>query len=242
LFLLIPLILIVISAGGVLFIIWRKLPRLEKLAEAESVNRASFRGERSDKDSAKTGILSETQSRVYAESGWCHVFFDLCPEIRNWAKNIKAKEYKEMWLIETEKLLRRLRVASLKMDRFSDSLITKIRKQTHSGGNSAFSVEEIKNQQDTKAEDGKVEFKKNEQRLIIEIAKNPKNAALYEELGDLYSGAGDYKDAKESYEAAIELNSNSEGLKKKLSQILEKLDPVKSQNDYGAGKSDGSQN
>lgn len=203
-FLLIPLILILASAGGILFIIWRKTPRLKELAEAEG----------------STGISS-------------HNFYvlacDLCPEVWNWAKGIKVKKYKEMWLIETEKLLRRLRLASMKMDRFSDSLIKKIRKQTYSGNGSTFSAtEESKDKQDVEEkEDGKVEFSKNEQRLIIEIAKNPKNAVLYEELGDLYAKMGDYRDAKESFEAAIELNSDNEELKKKLSSALEQLNPPK---------------
>lgn len=200
-FILIPLALILASAGGIVFIVWRKMPHLKKLAETESSN------------------------GVPAESGWHALIYDLCPEVWNWAKGIKISEYKEMWLVETEKLLRRLRVASLKMDRFSDSLIKKIRKQVDSGNGATFStVEESKEKQKEEAkEDDKAEFKRNEQRLIIEIAKNPKNATLYEELGDLYAKAGDYKDARESYEAAIELNSNNEELKKKHSQTLEKL-------------------
>ncbi|MBI4158584.1 MAG: hypothetical protein HY505_03135 [Candidatus Yanofskybacteria bacterium] len=211
-FLFIPLILILASAGGIVFIVWRKLPRLEELAETES-------------NSTVIGSINE----AFWESGWRHIFYDLCPEIWNWVRSVKVKEYKEMWFVETEKLLRRLRLVSLKMDRFSDSLIKKIRKRTNSnnGNGSTFSVAEVNSEkQNAEAKpDEKIEFKKTEQRLIIEIAKNPKNAALYEELGDLYSEAGEHKDAKESYEAAIELNSNSEELKKKLSQALERLNP-----------------
>ena len=55
----------------------------------------------------------------------------------------------------------------------------------------------------------------------MEIAKNPKNSALYESLGDLYIEMRNYIDAKESYEAAVELNSQSESLKQKLSLALE---------------------
>ena len=198
-FILIPFVLILASFGGILFIVSRKLPRLKELAETEGSN----------------GV----------PGSWHTLAYDLCPEIWNWAKGIKVREYKEMWLIETEKLLRRLRVTSQKMDRLSDSLIKKIRKSTNSGNGPTFSaVEESKEKQNTETkEDDKAEFKKNEQRLIIEIAKNPKNGALYEELGDLYAKMGDYRDAKESYEAAIELNSNNEDLKKKLSSVLEKL-------------------
>ncbi|MBI2064396.1 MAG: tetratricopeptide repeat protein [Candidatus Yanofskybacteria bacterium] len=205
-FIIVPLLLIVASAGSIIFIIWRKLPRLEELAKIEL-----------------NSTVAESTNRASLESDWRRIFYDLCPEIWNWVKSIKVREYKEMWLIETEKLLRRLRLVSLKIDRFSDSLIKKIRKQTHPGNGLTFSIEEVKDDQGLKAEDDKIEFRKNEQRLIIEIAKNPKNAVLYEELGDLYSESGDYRDAKESYEAAIELNSNNENLKKKHSQMLEKL-------------------
>ena len=200
-FILIPLLLILVSAGGILFVILRKLPRLRELAEAESSN------------------------GVYAESGWRAFIYGLCPEVWDWAGNIKIKEYKDMWLVEAEKLLRRLRLTSLKIDRLSGLLIKKIRKRTSPENGLAFSVTETKKDKeetDVKADD-KTELKKNEQRLIMEIAKNPKNASLYEELGDLYDRMGDYLDSKESYEAAIELNSNNEKLKKKLSHALEKL-------------------
>ena len=200
-FILIPLLLILVSAGGILFITLRKLPRLRELAEAESSN------------------------GVYTESGWRAFVYDLCPEVWDWAGDIKIKEYKDMWLVEAEKLLRRLRLTSLKIDRLSGLLIKKIRKRTSPENGLAFSVTETKKDKeetDAKADD-KTELKKNEQRLIMEIAKNPKNASLYEELGDLYDRMGDYLDSKESYEAAIELNSNNEKLKKKLSHALEKL-------------------
>ena len=117
------------------------------------------------------------------------------------------------------------------MDRFSDKLIKKIRKQTSSSASGSF----VKNE-DTKAEpvlsaktetdnadqkkDRAIELKKEEQRLILEISKNPKSPSLYEELGDLYMEAGSYKDAKESYEAAIELNAKDEKLKEKLSDAF----------------------
>ena len=67
------------------------------------------------------------------------------------------------------------------------------------------------------------DMKREEQRMIIEIAKNPKDAKLYEVLGDLYIKMNNLLDAKESYEAAIELNPHSEELQKKRSQIVEKL-------------------
>ena len=204
-FILIPLALIMASAGGILFIVWRKLPHLEGL----------------------TG--SEDSSGVAVEKNWRNVIYDLCPEVVEWVKNIKVEEYKETWLIEMEKLLRRLRVVSLKMDRFSSVLIKKIRNRAYSNGTFNYSSAQSEPAKAKSGVDpdinGKEDLKKTEQKLILEIAKNPKNAVLYEELGDLYAEMGDYRDAKESYEAAIELNSNNEELKKKLSQALKNLNP-----------------
>ena len=119
-------------------------------------------------------------------------------------------------------------IASLKMDRLSDSLIKKIRSKNYSNNIQAYAKSDTLKHEESKSNEElknneREEFKRSEQRLIIEIAKNPKNMAFYEELGDLYSEAGEHKDAKESYEAAIELNSNNDELKKKLSQALEKL-------------------
>ena len=219
-YLFIPLILILASAGGVFFIVWRKLAYLNEMARTESRNGSSA-------------------------GDWHALIYDLCPEVWDWVKSIKIKEYKEAWLLETEKLLRRFRVMSLKMDRFSDILIKKIRKRVRSGA--VFSISDsftagpgLKTKtdeiwQDKSAEQSAVkereEFKKAEQRLILEIAKNPKNGSLYEELGDLYVKTGDYRDAKESYEAAMELSPQNEELKKKLSHALEKIaKPTGSQN------------
>lgn len=207
-YLLIPFVLILASTGGILFIVRRKLPQLKKLAEIEL-----------------NSVTTKSSDSVSMNNDWRVLVYDLCPEVWDWARGVKVKEYKEAWLVETEKLLRRLRLVSLKMDRFSDSLIKKIRKHTYPGNGSTFSAaEEGKEKQDMKEkEDDKAELRKNEQKLIIEIAKNPKNAAFYEELGDLYVKMGGYRDAKESYEAAIELNPDNEEFKKKLSQALEKL-------------------
>jgi tetratricopeptide (TPR) repeat protein len=186
------------------------MPRLRELAEVESAD------------------------NFYTDNKWQTLFRVFFPEVLAFLKKIKVKEYKEMWLLETEKMLRRLRLMSLRIDRFSDLLIKKIRKQVNRSflnSNNDVSQEFIEEnkvliQNSTEKLDLQsqmVEWKKNEQKLILEIAKNPKNSALYEELGDLYIQMGNYSDAKESFEAAIELNPNKEELKKKLFQVLEKL-------------------
>lgn len=146
---------------------------------------------------------------------------DLFPELVNGVNSTRLKHYRGVWLLELEKFLRRLRVMSMKMDRMSDSLIKKIRNVTErKHEHHAAPVLEAK---EMTKENTREDIKKEEQRLIIEIAKNPKNSALYEVLGDLYMKMSNFADAKESYEAAIELNPTEEELKKKHSQAVEKV-------------------
>ena len=188
--------------AGIFFIVWRKMPYLRKLT------------------------VTDVQS---GQSIWS----DLFPELANGVNSTRLKHYRGVWLLELEKVLRRLRVMSMKMDRMSDSLIKKIRNVTerkhekHHGAAVAetgattptFAEQSRSSDRSVGADD----MKREEQRLIIEIAKNPKNSALYEVLGGLYMKMSNFADAKESYEAAIELNPGKEDLKKKLSFALEKL-------------------
>ena len=192
-FLIIPLTLILASAIGISAVVYRKMPYLKKLSPEVGV---------------PGGLLTE-----------------FLPELSDGFKVLKLAEHRDMWLVEAEKFLRRLRVVSLKMDRISDSMIKKIR----NGNGSRMAVSPVieKNEApvprvqvaQTTVEDPR----KEEQKLIIEIAKNPKDAKLYETLSDLYIRMNNLSDAKESLDAAIELNPQSEALLKKRSQVLEKL-------------------
>lgn len=197
-FILVPLSLILASVVGISVIIFRKMPYLNKLTP-------------------ETHLRSKFLS-------------DLLPELSGGFESLKLKEYGNLWLIELEKFLRKLRVVSLKIDRISDSWIKKIRKGNISRTMSSVVTEKKETEIDIlipKVQSSTVitmeDMKKEEQRLIIEIAKNPKDAKLYETLGDLYLKMNNYSDAKESYEAAIELNPHHEELQKKLSRVLEKM-------------------
>jgi len=207
-FIFIPLVLILISLLGIFLIMWRKTPYLKKLA------------------------VEDTQSDS-------SIWIDFFPELKNWINSSQIKRYREIWLIELEKFLRRLRVMSLKMDRTSGSLIGKIRNRIEKKQNKkddlfiAGTEESFLTKKNTHfLVDPKInepiketaeDFKREEQKLIIEIAKNPKNSSFYESLGDLYVKMLNFNDAKESYEAAIELNSGDEEIKNKLSMVLENL-------------------
>lgn len=195
-FILAPLILILTSVVGISVIVYRKMPYLKKLTPEVEIG--------------------------------SNILMDLFPEFSGGFKSLKLKEYKDIWLTELEKFLRKLRIFSLKMDRISDSWIKKIKSGNGSRITTPIVVEKTEIVESTV---GKTQIapkttmedmKREEQRLIIEIAKNPKDAKLYEILGDLYVKMNNLSDAKESFEAAIELNPH-EKLQKKHSQVVEKM-------------------
>ena len=215
-FIIIPLALIFGSLAAMFFIMYKKLPQLKSVSSSEN----------------------NGQAPKYNFSA-VNLFNNFFPEITEYLKKIKFGEYKTAWLADLKKILRRLRVVSLKIDRFSDQLIKKIRtvgdsaiktnpaetgtelERTEVGIEPPSPIKVIKK---AKKKNIPVEsLKAEEHKLIIEIAKNPKDYRLYETLGDLYVQMANFGDAKESYEAAIELNPHSEVLIKKHSQVLKKV-------------------
>jgi len=226
-FIIIPLALILLSSAAIFFIIYKKLPQLKS---------ASLPGGNSESAVQDTGGSPRNYTTLSLK-----FFNDFFPEIAEQFRKIKFNEYKNAWLAELEKVLRRLRVASLKIDRFSDHLIKKIRTVGDSRPKlnpaqelrtSEATIEQpvkiIKKQSPVHNQNKPVvvnmeSLKSDERKLIIEIAKNPKDYRLYETLGDLYIKMNNFGDAKESYEAAMELNPHGEVLVKKHSQAVEKM-------------------
>ena len=209
LFTLIPLLIILSSLAGIAVVVWRKRSHINNYQD----NATSLSGPIFD-------------WKIYA--------IDFFPEINSLIERLKLNEYRIRWLKELEKFLRRARLVSLRLDRLSDVLIKKIRRihsndqlasQKISEPNVAESLDRTIST--TPSSSVSLPFLKNEeQRLIMEIAKNPKDGSLYESLGDLYIEMANFTDAKESYEAAIELNPQNESLKLKLSSALEKITPL----------------
>ena len=211
-FIFVPLILIFASILSIAIIIWRKKSYLDKLHTLNAAGNG----------------LDSIPNRSFSLVMYGGEFF---PELKTLFEKLKLHEYKNSWLKEAEKFLRKTRLVFLRVDRLSDSLIKKIRR-VHVNGqlNGQVGTEIIEDKKEEPGS-GQVEkqtispaFLKNEEgRLIMEIAKNPKDGRLYESLGDLYMEMENWTDAKESYEASIELNPKNELLKLKLSSALEKL-------------------
>ena len=211
-YIIIPSLVILLSISGIAVIVLRKRSYLNKIYALNSAGNGS------------NGNGSQFKLSAFGA--------ELFPEVKSLFDTIKISEYKTIWLMEAEKILRRTRLVSLRVDRLSDSLIKKIRR-VHANGkiNRDSGAEAVSTLEDYKTVPEPAVFqtispvflKNEEEKLIIEIAKNPKNGKLYESLGDLYMEMEGWIDAKESYEAAIELDPQNESLKIKLSSSLEKL-------------------
>lgn len=194
-FIYIPLTLIVISIIGIALIVGRKIHFLKKLTP---------------------------ESHDVSEN----IFDQFFPELFHFIKAIKIREYFHIGLLEVEKLLRRLRVVSLKIDRSSESLIKRIRKIHLRSSIAANGKKELKEEVPgmnssvlAPVPNKNEQLKKEEQELIIGIAKNPKNPMLYEQLGDLYLKMGNLEDARDSYSTALNLDPSNEVLQKKHASV-----------------------
>lgn len=199
-FFLVPLIIVLFSLSGIFFIAWRKFPYLKKIS---------------------TPVSATVENYGFLE--FVHDFF---PEIFYQFRKIDLNSYKTSFLKEFEKFLRRMRVLSLKIDRLTNSLLAKIRVENLKNGQSVSG--EFKEEPKTSpiSQESKfVQLKKEEQSLIIEIAKNPKNPDLYKKLAEVYIVLKNSSDARESLKAALELNPEDQQTKEKL-EAVKKLLPM----------------
>jgi len=199
LYIIIPLLLIAGSLLGVTIIVRRKMPYLRKLSpEAHQVGDSILR--------------------------------DYFPELVAWFRSIKWHENRQAALRETEKFLRRMRLVFLKFDHLSERLIKKVRKVHLSSDFKAKTENVSLNKEVPAAPQGGTapaletpeSLKAREQELIIEISQDPKNASLYETLGDLYLKINSDIDAREAYEAALAIEPNNQIVARKYSSLLKK--------------------
>ena len=159
------------------------------------------------------------------------LWHDMFPEAINTANKIQVREHWSHWLTELEKVLRQTRVWFSKLDRWWAGIINRVRTAREDSMPedaqtslvdevaSVPSVEPSVRIVNKKSKLDPQKLKEEEQRLIVEIAQNPKDGLLYETLGDVYVQMGNFNDAIESFKAAISLNPEDQGLKNKLSQV-----------------------
>ena len=108
-FLIVPLSLIFISLAVIASLVWRKKPYLDKLYSLNTAGESSV------------GSINPVLD-------WKSYWVEFYPEIKNLINKVEFPKYKINFLVEVEKLLRKTRLISLKVERFSDSLIKRIRR------------------------------------------------------------------------------------------------------------------
>ncbi len=192
-FLFIPLGLALATLIAVVVIVWRKMPYLRKLTP----------------EAHETGDT---------------ILHDFAPELLDWVRSIPWRQYVHAFLVETEKFLRRGRILMASVDRASDTVIKKVR---HVHQETARQQEEIVAQREEEAAakleepdeidmDDPEQLKQEEQRLIVAIAQQPKEVALYSRLAQVYMRLQNYADAVEALEAAVKLDPDDTRLMKRL--------------------------
>lgn len=205
-FVIIPLLLFIASSVAIAVLVRQKMPYLKKLTP---------------------------QAHDLGPTFW----HDMMPEVIEGAGKIKVREHVAMALLETEKFLRKVRLVFSKFDGWAHTLIMQVRKahrQTASQIEAAPTEEAepvspsagftpVTNVH-VRAKPSPEALKAEEQRLIVEIAKDPKNVALYTELGDVYMKLENYADAKESFQAASGLAKDDDTIKRKLELAESKAD------------------
>lgn len=161
------------------------------------------------------------------DSFWVEMF----PELAAWFKKVNLRAYSVNFLTEFEKLLHKLRLISMKVNTVTNQLIHRVRKEAKQqeailSKEAALEEEKMAELESETLDDlgnGEEDLKRKEQLLIIEVAKNPRDARLYKELGNVYVRAEEWADARQSFEKALELEPADETTKRKLKRTLSKL-------------------
>lgn len=205
-YLILPLLIFLVSIVAIAAIIRRKFVYLKKLAPE---------------------AIEATMGNP--ESFWSGLF----PEVAGLLKKVNLRAFGVNFLSEFEKILRKLRLMSMKVDTLTNKLIHRVRKETKLQEEILIKEAKVEEEKRGNGEasdiinelgDSHEDLKQKEQLLIIEIAKNPKDVYLYRELGAIYMRIGDWEDAKQSFEKVIELEPGDETTKRKLGRVLAKLD------------------
>jgi tetratricopeptide (TPR) repeat protein len=160
---------------------------------------------------------------------WLH---DMAPEAVDWARTFPWREYLHNGLVEFEKLLRRVRLMFMAVDRQSERLVRTVRRahqQTakqvieHQEQIQAAKDEIVEVDPDAIDMDDPEQLKAEEQRLIVAIAQHPKDAELYSDLAKVSMRMRNYADAVEAMEQATRLEQGNESYLKRLERARRKL-------------------
>ena len=160
-------------------------------------------------------------------SGFWAEFF---PGIAAKLEKSRWHKYRILFLAESEKFLRKLRLISLKIDTSTNRLINQIRKSLihhEKLVNGVGGGVEVQGEPEVKPNVLEIDklkvLREDEQKLIIEIAKNPRDSELYKELAKIYIKVGETIDAVESFKKALELDPGDDAVRARLEKLKQRL-------------------
>ena len=194
-YLIIPIGIFLLSVAGIVYILVKKFVYLRKLSP-EAIN-----------------DTSGTKNMFWS---------DMFPEISRWMASINWREHRVRLTDESEKFVRRLRLIFLKIETFTHNVSMRLRRSKKH--HEAILVKE----EQEMVEDAVLPIaplldpKEEEQHLIMEIAKNPKDPLLYLRLGDVYMKTGDKDNARLSFETVLQLDPENWYAKKKVKDLPKK--------------------
>lgn len=117
-----------------------------------------------------------------------------------------SHKYLDIILGALERLLKQLRISSLKLENKSALWIQELRKKSRK-------VKKLKD---------RANLNKKEKELIAIIAKNPQDIEAYKNLGFLYLEQKNYRDARSSFEEALRINPEDKEAGKQLKELKTK--------------------
>ncbi|TSC91711.1 MAG: hypothetical protein CEN90_175 [Parcubacteria group bacterium Licking1014_17] len=159
---------------------------------------------------------------------------ELLPEAGGIIKFIKSHEWRLKLLEQFEKLFSLLKSISSLIDSLFHKILLLVKRKAKQSEQIVIK-EEIKEQKEKAEIEEAIEaisehngsdIREEEQLLIINIAKNPRDPELYRRLGDIYIKTEEYDDARQCFEKAIELNPRDIASRGKLKKVLAKLPPA----------------
>ena len=198
-FIIVPLGLIGLSLVGLAFVIWRKWPFLKKL---------------------------EPDAQQIGES-FVH---DLAPEAVEKVKHVDWRSWWHQGMNGVEESLKVVRSAFTAIGQASERLRSSVQSVKESVSEKIDLPEQSSQPEkpvvvvparDDEAEQQRL-LKTEEQKLILDIAQDPKNVNLYIALGRVYSKLNNIPDAIESYRTASKIDPDDAQIKERLERLEER--------------------
>jgi tetratricopeptide (TPR) repeat protein len=185
-------LIIILSIGGILTIIFRKISEFKNMP-AEDIQFLAQRAE-------KTGKISQKIKKI----NYHNIIQSVVVKLEKILKKLRTIALKsDNWFEQWIKILKNKEKKFKAKARFSKKQLK---------------IQQAEKEYPKKKE-GKERFVVEEKKYIETIIKNPRDVKTYRSLGLLYLAQKNYKDAKESFKQILKINSKDQEAKKKLEEI-----------------------